>query len=558
MPKSHQCPVFEYRRSPDQDAGEPVRHPVVVVGAGPIGLSAAIDLAQRGIEVVLLEAENGVSDGSRAICFAKRTLEIFDRLGGAQPMVDKGITWKLGRVFFGDREVYRFDLLPEEGHRRPAFINLQQYYLEEYLIEHLQGLERADLRWCNEVVSVAERDDGVHLTVRTPEGEYPLIADYLIVADGAKSPLRKMLGLSSEGQVFKDRFLIADVVMDADFPTERWFWFDPPFHPGQSVLLHRQADNVFRIDFQLGWEADPEAERQPERVIPRIQAMLGEDVDFDLDWVSVYTFQCRRMPTFHPSSRIFFAGDAAHQVSPFGARGANSGVQDVDNLIWKLERVMQGRAGDRLLETYDSERIAAADENILNSTRSTDFITPKSEVSRSFRDATLMLAEDFPFARRLVNSGRLSVPTVLSHSVLNTPDQEPFEGAMVPGAPCADAPVRIGGRDDWLLAQLGGDFTVLAFADEDGGCSAGLTETLEQAREREPGLRIIVVGRSGGNVPEGAMLVGDSEGLAASRYDGRAGTVYVIRPDQHVVGRRRGPSAEVIGRIVDRACARAA
>src|SRR5690606_28288064 len=212
------------------------------------------------------------------------------------------------------------------------------------------------------------------------------------------------------GRVFEDNFLIADVVMKAEFPTERWFWFDPPFNRGQSALLHKQPDDLWRIDLQLGWNIEREAEKQPDRVTQRLKAMLGPEVEFEYEWISIYTFQCRRMERFR-HGRILFAGDAAHQVSPFGARGANSGFQDVDNLVWKLKLVMDGKAPDRLLDSYDSERVRAADENILNSTRSTEFITPKSEISRVFRNAVLELAERFPFARPLVNSGRLSVPS---------------------------------------------------------------------------------------------------------------------------------------------------
>ncbi len=291
------------------------------------------------------------------------------------------------------------------------------------------------------------------MRVATPDGEYSLGCDWLIVCDGARSPVRQMLGLEAEGQVFRDRFLIADIHMKSDFPTERWFWFDPPFHPNQSALLHRQADDVWRIDFQLGWDADPDDEKKPERVLPRLRAMLGDAADFDIEWASVYTFQCRRMQRFR-HGRVIFAGDAAHVVSPFGARGANSGIQDTDNLVWKLELVMGARAPERLLDTYDAERTYAADENILNSTRSTDFITPKSRVSRTFRDAVLSLAKDHPFARRLVNSGRLSVPAILADSPLNTPDRDPDfargPAAMIPGAPAADAPVA-GPAGDWLL-----------------------------------------------------------------------------------------------------------
>ncbi|CAO3432510.1 FAD-dependent oxidoreductase [Azospirillum doebereinerae] len=536
MTVDYQTLILDYRRSPDQDAGEPARHPVVVVGAGPVGLTTAIDLAQRGVRVVLLDDDRRLSFGSRGLCYAKRTLEILDRLGCGQRVVDKGVSWNVGKVFFQDGLVYEFDLLPESGHRRPAFINLQQYYLEGYLHDHAATLETLDIRWRNKVVGVAPGTDGVELLIDTPDGSYALRCDYLVACDGSRSPVRGMMGLESKGRVFRDRFLIADVRMTADFPTERWFWFDPPFHRNQSVLLHRQPDNVWRIDFQLGWDADPEEEKKPEKVIPRIRALLGNDVDFTFDWVSVYTFACLRMDDFR-HGRVLFAGDSAHGVSPFGARGANSGMQDADNLAWKLHLVLDGRAPDRLLDSYASEREFAADENIRNSTRSTDFITPKSEVSRLFRDAALSLSRDCAFARRLVNSGRLSVPSVLTDSPLNTPDSDAFAGAMTPGASAADAPVRSGGHDGWFLDHVGTVFTAVCFvgaeplADESVAALRGLAE------ERIP-VRVVVVAPPG-TAMAGVDVVEDAGGLLAQRYDARPGTVYLLRPDQHVCARWR-------------------
>ena len=258
-----------YRRHADQDADVPARHPVVVVGAGPVGLSLAIDLAQRGQPVVVLDNDCKLSTGSRAICFSKRTLEIWDRLGVGQPMVDKGVSWNLGKVFARDQSLYQFDLLPEAGHERPAFINLQQYYAEAYLVERALQLPLIDLRWHSKVTALVPRGDGALVSVETPEGEYRIDAQWVLACDGSRSPLRGLLGQESHGRIFRDRFLIADVKMHADFPTERWFWFDPPFHPGQSVLLHRQPDDVWRIDFQLGWEADPEEEKKPENILDR-------------------------------------------------------------------------------------------------------------------------------------------------------------------------------------------------------------------------------------------------------------------------------------------------
>ena len=377
----YQSMRFEYRRHPDQDADSPARHPVVIVGAGPVGLALAIDLAQQQVPVVLLDNDCTLSTGSRAICFAKRTLEVFDRLGCGDRMVDKGVSWNVGKVFFKDEQVYRFDLLPEPGHERPAFINLQQYYVEGYLAERAAALPLIALRWNNKVVGIEQQAGHAVLTIETPEGSYRLAADYVAACDGSRSNLRQLIGEEPRGRVFRDRFLIADVRMDADLPTERRFWFDPPFHPQQSVLLHKQADGMWRIDFQLGWDADPVAERAPEKIVPRVRALLdsiGHDkVKFDIGWASVYTFACQRMERFR-HGRVLFAGDSAHGVSPFGARGANSGVQDADNLAWKLAAVLKREAPDALLDSYASEREYAADENIRNSTRATDFITPRA------------------------------------------------------------------------------------------------------------------------------------------------------------------------------------
>ena len=511
---------FPYRRSPDQDAPRPARHPVVVVGAGPVGLTLAIDLAQRGQPVVVLDNDHKLSIGSRALCFAKRTLEIWDRLGVGDPMVDKGVSWNVGKVFFKDQQVYQFNLLPEAGHERPAFINLQQYYCEAYLVERCLQLEQIDIRWGNQVTGIQTHDDGARLTIGTPEGDYMLDADWVLACDGSRSPLRGLMGLESKGRIFRDRFLIADVKMSADFPTERWFWFDPPFHPNQSVLLHREPDNVWRIDFQLGWDADPEEEKKPENIIPRVQALLGKDADFTLEWASVYTFACLRMDRF-VHGRVVFAGDAAHGVSPFGARGANSGVQDADNLAWKLDWLIKGWAGPELLATYGPEREFAADENILNSTRATDFITPKSEISRLFRDATLDLAREHDFARRIVNSGRLSVPATLHDSPLNTPDEDSFSGRMVPGAPLTDAPVRrADGTDSWLLRETANDFSLLVF---------GPVPDWAQAL---PHVTPLSIGEA----------LHDVHGLVRERLDATPGTAYLIRPDQHVAARWRHPT----------------
>lgn len=552
--QSYSYPTFPFRRPAALDDGKPERLPLVIVGGGVVGLAAALEFAQLGIQTVVLDDDDTVSKGSRSICVSKRTLEIFDRSGVADRMVDKGVVWQRGRVFRGEAEIYNFDLLPEEGHKMPAFINLQQYYVEEYLVDRITALAKTDLRWRNKVTGIEIDGEGrALLTVETPEGGYQLLADHVIAADGVRGAIRRAMGLAFTGRTFEERFLITDIRMTADFPMERRFWFEPSFHGGQSALLHRQPDSIFRIDLQLGPDADPVEEAKPERVIPRIRRMIGEDLDFTLEWISVYTFNCRRIERFRHGP-VFFVGDAAHVVSPFGARGGNGGIQDIDNLVWKLALVLKGEAPETLLDSYDAERVPAADENILNSSRSTDFMTPKNQVSADFRQAVLSLSETVPFARAMVNSGRLSLPHHYVATPLTTPDADDFGGAgLAPGAPALDAPIMHAGKSDWLLNRLGGRFVALCFVGDDAEDEAIATLAKQLATLR-PGAETLVIVPSdpGDNGGEDQGLV-DARGMAFARWGAKGGAVYLIRPDQHVAARWNSvPSIEAMSRALAR------
>jgi 3-(3-hydroxy-phenyl)propionate hydroxylase len=529
---------FGYRRHPDQDrtGANAAEHPVVIVGAGPVGLSLAIDLAQRGQAVVLLDDDDKIGDGSRAICFSKRSLEVWDRLGVGTRMVEKGVVWKTGKVFLGDSMVYQFDLQPEDGHRMPAFINLQQYYAEAFLVDRVRQLPDIDLRWHNMVTGLEQHNDHAVLTIETPDGLYRLRAQYVVACDGARSALRGMVGADFAGEVFEDQFLIADVKVAAEFSPERRFWFDPLFHSGQSALLHRQPDSEWRIDLQLGPDADPVAERLPENVRPRVERMLGH-ANFELGWVSVYKFQCRRMQRFI-HERVIFAGDAAHQVSPFGARGANSGLEDGENLAWKLAMVLRGDAPAALLVSYEIERGAAAIENILMSTRSTDFIAPHSRQERRLRSAVLRLAGETEFAKRMVNSGRLSVPSVYD-TPLSSDDVDAWVAGPPPGAHMLDAPLtRADGEPIYLTEEFksaGGGFVVLERANG-------------AALDVSGGIGHIRVGRD--------APLSDHAGLFAQRYDATPGAAYLLRPDGYVAARFRHPTRAAIELAMTRASGR--
>ncbi|MDP3135739.1 MAG: FAD-dependent oxidoreductase [Burkholderiaceae bacterium] len=545
----HQAPIYPFQRAPEQD-GRRVRHPVIIVGAGPVGLSAAIDLKVRGIPVLVIDDDNTTSEGSRAIAWAKRTLEIWDRMGSAERIKSKGVGWELGKVFYRQELLYQFTMKANESQKMPPFVNLQQYYVEEYLIDKCRELE-IEIRWQTRLADVTSPADGpVSLSLETPQGSYQTECDWLIAADGARSQVRKSLGLGFKGQVFNERFLIMDIRMLSDYPAERWFWFDPPFNPNQSALLHMQADNVWRVGNQLGirLEADFDAdyEKSPARVIPRIKAMLGEDLEFELVWASIFTFQCRRLEKF-VHNRIIFVGDAAHQVSPFGGRGANSGIQDTDNLAWKLQRILQGQAPATLLESYEVERGMAADENILMSTRGTDFVTPKNKIAHTFRHAVLSLARTEEFARQLVNSGRLSMPTIYPDSPLNTPDGDEFTGTMRPGTPCLDAAMlTAAGEPTWLLNQLTGDFCGLYYAGD-----TGHADTLAALGAMARDFRLLVIAAPGG---KGDII--DHKGNFAAYYDAKPGTFYLVRPDQHVAARWRKATPQAVSQALDRACGR--
>ncbi len=521
-------PRFGFARPPELDGGG-TDAPVAIVGAGPVGLALAVDLATRGVACVVLDDDDAVSVGSRAICWAKRTLEIFDRLGVADRMLAKGVTWRVGRLFHGADEVCAFDLLPEAGHKHPAFINLQQYYVEQYLVERARDFpDLIDLRFRNAVAAHEDLGDRVRLSVATPEGPYALDARWLVACDGANSPTRRRMGLAWEGRTFEERFLIADVEMpDSPFgehdAAERWFWFDPPFHAGKSALLHRQPDDIYRIDLQLDADCDARAEATEEKVVPRIRAMVGER-PFRLDWMSVYRFRCVKLEKF-VHGRVIFCGDSAHVVSPFGARGGNGGVHDADNLGWKLAAVLAGDAPEALIDSYHDERSHGSAENILNSTRATNFMTPKSPVEALFRAEALRLAHDQPFARRLINSGRLSTPCSLEGFPLQTPGTAP----IAPGRAAVDAPLDGG---VWLLALVQGAFTLVGFG------AVALPEVA--------GLRRVGVAQSGPH-----PCHGDALGLARARYG--EGLAYLFRPDGHVAAVFAEPTAAAVAAAMRRA-----
>lgn len=430
-----------------QGAGtEKVR--LVIVGGGLTGLTLAADLASRGIAAIVLDEDNTVGvrgAASRGIVWVRRTLEIMDRLGIADRMIEKGVRWSTGKTLSGTEVVDRLNHAADDGSKLPPFVNLQQFYVESYLIERIQELGVVELRWTNKMIAIRPGDGSVHLDVETAEGPYTIEADWVVDASGANSPIRAAMGLNTNGARHDDRWCICDVrCPDLNVP-ERLIWVDAPFNEGRAVIQHMMADNVWRLDYQLGADMDPHVAAQPAVAAERVQAHLGQDIAFEFVWSGPWSYRELILDSFRVG-HVLFAGDAAHIVSPFGARGGNSGIQDADNIGWKLALVLTGNADETLLDTYDFERRPVAAENLLVTSRSSRFIAPKSAFERRLRQAVLGLAREHAFAQPLVNTGRLASPPVYAQSSILLDGG----GYCVPNVPLGGA----ADRTTWLADEL--------------------------------------------------------------------------------------------------------
>jgi 3-(3-hydroxy-phenyl)propionate hydroxylase len=534
------------------------RHPVAIVGGGPVGLTAALGLARQGIASVLVEADDSVCSGSRAICISRRSLEIIERLGAVDAFLEKGLPWTGGRSFYRDAEVLHFTMPQDENQKLPPMVNLAQYHIEQFLLDAaLQQPGLIDIRWQTRVGAVTDNGSGVTLQLETPEGDYALEADWVLASDGGRSTVREALGLQLQGASYEGRYVIVDILLASQRPTERLAYFDPPCNPGSTVLVHKQPDNVWRIDYQVRDGEDPDEAVKPENVLPRVQSlldMMGERGAWAPIWITIYKANALTLERYR-HGRVLFAGDAAHLVPIFGVRGANSGIDDADNAAWKLAYVIKGLAGDSLLDSYSSERVAATHENLGYGTKSTEFMAPPSFAFELMRTAVLGLAAKHEGLRSLINPRQSSAITYAA-SPLNAPGAsgESWRAGPVPGAVLPECPVTIlrDGRESagYLTDLVGPAFSALHFSD-DGVLDESLQAFAGAMREKGVPLQLVRLGRS---------RTGDGPGLSARDHTGRlfdlygatAGSVYLVRPDGHVAGRWQAPDASTLALAVER------
>lgn len=531
---------FEYLRYPpslpalDAQGDELASHRVLVVGGGPVGLSVALGLARWGVSSVVIEADDSVCEGSRAACISRRSLEILDRLGVVSAFLAKGLPWTRGRSFYGTKEVLVFDMPQSATDKHPAMINLEQYYIEQFLLQAIDAINeaspgRVQVRWASQVTACEADAQGATVRVENALGSYRTRADWLVACDGGQSFVRHSLGLDLKGTGYQGRYAIVDIELESDRPTERRAWFDPPWARGTTILMHRQPDNLWRVDYQLAAGRDAADAMQPEQIRSFVQTHLDAIGEGHRPWAPVWTSVYRAGAMTldaYRHGRILFAGNAAHAMPIFGVRGLNSGLDDADNLVWKLAAVIQGRGTDALLDSYSSERVQAFHTNAESAMRSTEFMSPPNRGFELMREACLSLAERHTGIARLINPRQTNAITYVD-SPLSTQDDGPAgpDGAAL-GEPLVDLALGQGRHLSDRLAFQG--FTLVAPA---GLAALAAVEAATHA-PAWPGLPCQAIGLPAG-APRGA---------------------YLLRPDGHVCARWTEPGTDAVLAAIRTAC----
>jgi len=536
--------IYPYDGVPELNANGKTEK-VVIVGAGPIGLATALDLARFGIPSIILESERQVSHGSRAIVFTRRSMEILQMTKCHQPFVEKGLAWNLGRSYYRGQEVFKMVMPSSDDDRFAPGLNIQQQYIEEFLVDAIEQNPLTEIHWGCKVTGIAQKKGTVSLKVDTEDDEYLLEADWVIAADGGRSTIRKLMGLRMEGQSYTGNFVIADIKADIDLPTERLCYFDPEWNPGNNVLIHREPEGVWRLDFRLPDGETAEEAQEEDLLHSRINAilkMIGQEVSWELDWATVYSANTKTLPNY-VHDRVIFTGDAAHLLPIFGVRGANTGLQDSNNMAWKLAFVMKGWAPAKLLDTYSAERVQAAREICEEGGKSTRFMTPPTRGFRLLRDAVLSLSLTESFVSDLLH-WRTSRPHDYHNSALNSFLEDCI--AFNNGPACGEVLKNIKlGDDSFLFDQLGDGFQLIVFGGN-GTESTDLQSCLDVAGRYEfPIQRILVTDNLNSELQKFAdVMIDERSQHIANEYGAVAGSAYLVRPDQHVCARWQSVSVE--------------
>ncbi|MFY9812147.1 FAD-dependent monooxygenase [Aquabacterium sp.] len=516
---------------------EQARHKVVIAGSGPAGMVTALELARYGVPSVVVTTELQVSQGSRAIVFTRRSMEILQQVGVSDRMSENGLPWRFGNSYYRGQRVFRMEAPHDPDDRFFPMLNIQQQYMEEYLLDACAANPLIDFRWGNKVINVNQQDGFARVEIDTPEGPYTLETDWLVAADGGRSGIRTAMNLQMEGASYEGFFVIADIRIDLPLPTERLAYFDPDWNPKNTILMHREPHGIWRVDYQLPPGETPEEALKPESLKQRIDAQLAmighEGAKWEMDWCSVYSARTLTLPDYVHGS-VIFTGDAAHLLPIFGVRGANTAFQDAQSLGWHLAFVIKGLASQKLLANHSAERVGAAREIIHEAGKSTRFMAPPNGGFRLLRDAVLSLSLTQQFVRPLYH-WRTSRPHEYTHSAINSTgdDNSLFTAGPAHGAPPQN--IRLS-ANDFLLDHLGGGFDLLYFT-EGPTIPESLQQVVSAARAKGVPINVIAVGSSE-PVSGADKTLADSDGHLRKCYGAQAsGAAYLLRPDQHVCAR---------------------
>jgi 3-(3-hydroxy-phenyl)propionate hydroxylase len=533
-------PYFPARPVPEQ-AAVSACHPVVIVGAGPIGMTAALALARYGVHVLIVEQKETFNDGSRAICIARPSMHILERIGAIEPFLKKALGWQYGRSYFRGQQIFRLEM-PHTAHEKflPMY-NLQQQYIEKYLHDAVAACELIEMRWQSKITEVVQKEDSVTLDVSTPLGDYTLEASYVLAADGARSAIRSRLGLRLKGENHEGRYVIADIRMNHDFPTERRAFFETAGSPGGTVLIHKQPDNIWRIDYQLKpGESEEEAMREESirTSVDKILHDIGHDKDWELEWWSVYSANTLCLDEYR-HGRVIFIGDAAHIVPIFGVRGLNNGLADAHNIGWKLGRVLRGEADDALLDSYSPERRGATLDVFANAGKSTRFMTPPTRGWRLAREAALSLSLRHEFPRGLANPRQMQPYTYSASPLTPYSDRDlAFAGGPVSGSAAPNSRLADG---SYLLDHIGDGYTAILF--RQSGPNPDCLALIAQLRQIDRQFKVLIISDK---ASQGEGVLQDHMGEAWQVFAAGEGSLYLLRPDLHIAGRWKSIVADEI------------
>ncbi len=537
---------------PELQAGSATQPDVIVAGAGPVGLTAALSLAQQGIKVLLLEARDCLSENSRTLAVTRRSVQILDRLGVARRFEQLAITRERNYLYRGAELVYSAPYEHSDTEKHPDISVLQQPWTEKVLLDAVAAHPLIDLRWLSPVTGVTLDDPArAQVTVSTQAGEYTVSARYVVAADGARGAVRRCLGLKYQeiaAGVVQRNFIICDFERKSSLPVARRLWVNPPHRPGTSVILHKQPFDTWRLDYSLMEDEDLDEAMKPENVERQIRAQLellgdttAED-DWRLVWVSAYRPMSRSLPSYRHGP-VFFAGDAAHQTPIFGGRGMNQGMLDAANLAWKLSFVLQGHAPPRLLDSYDAERRPVIVRNLLDIAQATLCMTATTKGAALMRNAAIDLLPAEAFVRRLIDAFNAN----RSESLL-TPPPVPASQGVIAGSPLPDGPVRIAGTEErrFLHDLLKPHALTLLYFSGQGQVPAGLRETFSHLKEQAAPCHAVCVAAEASEAAADAAdaVAFDIDGITFAKLDARDGTCLIIRPDGYVGARLEHPTAD--------------